>query len=123
MWKMLGVAGPTVRRMVKSLVERGFVMRFPAPSDRRERIVQLTEEGKKVMASAMAATMTSGKVEEAVVKAAGGKRRVRAFDGLLGVVRRGLGDRAWMLYLENPYASGWVPPPMRPLLDPLFEGP
>jgi len=121
-WKVLGVAGPTTRRMVKSLVQRGFVLRFPAPNDARERIVQLTEEGRRVIGVAVEATMTSGAFDAVAVRAVGRRERIGALDRLICAVRKGFGDRASRLYAEDLFAA-WVPPlRVRALFDPMFEG-
>ena len=48
----LGVCRPVLTRMLKSLVELGWVTRKRCPSDRRTYDIQITAEGKKVFDSA-----------------------------------------------------------------------
>lgn len=43
------VQPPSMTRIVKGLEERGYVARRPDPSDRRQSLVTLTDEGKKVL--------------------------------------------------------------------------
>ncbi len=43
------VQPPSMTRIVKGLEERAYVARRPDPSDRRQSLVTLTDEGKKVL--------------------------------------------------------------------------
>ena len=43
--KMLGVSAPVVSRMLRSLEELGWVRREPPRGDRRQRLLELTDEG------------------------------------------------------------------------------
>ena len=129
--RALGVAGPTVSRMIRSLMELGFLVKLRAPHDRRERIVQLTEKGRRVLAKAIRATMGPRKVERLVAGALAGARR-RATCGRVAAVgleevllrvRTAFGDRARLLYVFNPYEWGWRPPRSAPLYDEMLTAP
>ena len=47
----LGVSVPTVSRSINVLVDRGWVERWDDPGDRRQTIVRLTPEGRRVTAA------------------------------------------------------------------------
>jgi DNA-binding MarR family transcriptional regulator len=117
--RILGVAGPTVSRMLKSLEKLGLICRQTSPNDAREKIVQLTEEGGMCIERAAHAVIGSGCAEAAMSRAAMGERPNWSFRrGMLAVqsleealvrVRRGFGDGAQLLYTHSPYPMGWVP--------------
>jgi len=50
----MGVDHSTVSRQVAALVEAGWVVSEPDPSDRRARLLSLTETGRKALAAGMA---------------------------------------------------------------------
>ena len=125
--RILGVAGSTVSRMVKSLEGLGLVKREPASHDRRERIVSLTAEGEKKVDEVAKATMETGCAEVAMARAALGEARKKGWTlkrGMAAVVsleeglvrvRRGFRDGAQLVYVHCPYAKGWLPKRRREL--------
>jgi DNA-binding MarR family transcriptional regulator len=129
--RALGVAGPTVSKMVRSLMELGFLVKVRAPHDRRERIVQLTESGRRVLDEAIRATMARAEADGRVMSALSGSRhdvacgRVAAVnvEEVLLRVRTAFGDRARLVYVFNPYEWGWRPPRSAPLYDDMLSAP
>jgi len=111
--------------MVKSLIELGLVVKMRAPHDARERIVQITEKGRRVFAEAMRGTVKTRAPEFAALVAVGGfsrsydeaRERMGVLDDLLCTVRFTLRDRARLLYAVNPFAAGWVPPRARVIYE------
>jgi len=117
--RILGVAGPTVSRMLKSLTQLGLVFRVRAMNDGREKMVLLTEKGKACVGRVVSALMETGQVEEVMARAAGGERAnwtlargqlaILNLEEALIRVRRGFADRAQLLYRHCPYAQWWRP--------------
>jgi len=116
--RILGVAGPTVSRMLKSLEGLGLVGRERSPHDGREKVVWLTKEGEKRVEGAAAGMMGSGCADVAMARAVMGEATAgwTFRKGLAGVVRmeealikvrRGFGDGAQLLYTHCAYAMGW----------------
>ena len=125
--RILGVAGATVSRMLKSLEELGLVERERAVHDEREKVVFLSEKGREAVERAAMATMASGCAEVAMARAAFGEARkegwtfrrgmaaVMNLEEALVKVRRGFGDGAQLVYAYCPYAHRWVPKRTREL--------
>ena len=117
--RILGVAGPTVSRMLKSLEGLGLVKREVAPHDGREKVVSFTDAGEKAFDRVAEAVMGTGCAEVAMARAAMGDATTKGWTfrrGLLAVenaeemlvrVRRGFGDGAQLLYTRCPYVMGW----------------
>ena len=66
LWRALGVSAVTVSRMVRSLVEIGFIVRTRCPSDTRQWMIRLTRLGKKRVRSVLRILMNGGVVQLAV---------------------------------------------------------
>ncbi|MFL6672589.1 MAG: MarR family winged helix-turn-helix transcriptional regulator [Massilia sp.] len=72
---LLGVEGPSVVAMVDRLEQAGLVLRAPCPSDRRVKLLQLTDSGRalyakvRVQADAFRASVLDG-VDPAALEAA-----------------------------------------------------
>ena len=73
---LVGVEGPSMVSMLDRLERGGFVTRAPSPTDRRVKLVQLTEAGRKVydevksVAESFRATLLAGLDPQAVTAAA-----------------------------------------------------
>ncbi len=52
--KRIGIEGPTLTRMLDTLEADGLVVRRPDPTDRRTKLIELTEEGEKALEEIMA---------------------------------------------------------------------
>ena len=61
--RALGVTAATVSRMLKSLEEIGFVVRKEYSCDKRERLVGLTEEGRRRFDAAVSELIVSGAMD------------------------------------------------------------
>jgi MarR family transcriptional regulator for hemolysin len=47
--KRIGIEGPTLTRMLDTLEAEGLVVRRPDPGDRRTKLIELTDEGRKAL--------------------------------------------------------------------------
>jgi DNA-binding MarR family transcriptional regulator len=61
---LLGVSGPTVSRMVKALVKRGYLERRRDPEDGRRRQVHITDLGRRALGCAVQHIVKSGYMRE-----------------------------------------------------------
>lgn len=52
--KRIGIEGPTLTRMLDTLEADGLVVRRPDPTDRRTKLIELTQEGEKALGEIMA---------------------------------------------------------------------
>jgi DNA-binding MarR family transcriptional regulator len=64
--RALGVSAPTVTRMLGSLEELGLLRRVPSTIDRRQRLVLLTEVGRRCIRKAISRLVRSGAAQLAV---------------------------------------------------------
>jgi DNA-binding MarR family transcriptional regulator len=67
--ELLGVRGPTVSRMVKALVERGYLVRRRDPEDARRSQIGLTRTGRRALCCAFRHIVKSGYMREVTGRA------------------------------------------------------
>jgi DNA-binding MarR family transcriptional regulator len=109
--RQLGVSRPTVSRMLASLEELGLVRRTRDVSDRRQRVITLTQEGYSLIRKALRHFFDSGWAQLALDSALGrdvpGQRwcdddhclsQTENLDGLLRSIRHAFGDFATLYY-------------------------
>ena len=109
--RILGVTGATVCRMLQSLVALGLVSRTWSEHDRRQRNVDLTDEGRARVDAVCESAIESDLVTLAVDSALGGDRWfdwghcLREKDDAESIFRRmrsAFGDRATLYYPWHP---------------------
>ena len=105
--KALGVAGPTVSRMLRSLEELGLVERVVSDLDRRERFVMLTKLGRRCVRKAARLLIDTGVIQLAIDGALCADQwhnatvcetAKNACDRMLARLRRAFGDVATFAY-------------------------
>jgi len=65
--EMLGIAGPTLSRMIKALLELGFILRERSSVDRRQYDISLTKLGRATIEHAIRTIIDSGIITSCVV--------------------------------------------------------
>jgi DNA-binding MarR family transcriptional regulator len=108
--EILGVARPTVSRMIKALLELGFIHRERSTFDRRQYDISLTKYGLETVAHAIRTIIESGIITNAVVHFACKDWRCpeTTFDGIdrletiLTQMRERLLDKATLNYWWHP---------------------
>jgi DNA-binding MarR family transcriptional regulator len=116
--EILGVTGPTVSKMVKALVRRGFVEKRPDPEDARKRQIKLTKLGRKALCCAFTHIVKSGYMRKITARAvsdyedygrapaAEAAKCVKQMMTLLETLKRNLGDTS---RFEHDEAGGKPP--------------
>lgn len=108
--RMLGVSAPTVSRMLRSLEERGWVVRRIC-RDTRQRWIELTSLGGRVLRQARRGLIGWGYITLAIDSALVGERfhdfsrcllAKDAFELALWRIRRAFGDSAELAYTWHP---------------------
>jgi DNA-binding MarR family transcriptional regulator len=121
----LGVSATTVSRMARALEKLGYLHRQRNPKDRRSLLVRLTDVGRALFDRTRRALM-EGRIDDVVSQAAlpaywSGRekhplygrvrrRNKKLFEKAIARMRRRLGDRARLDYL-NPYRLAPLPTP------------
>jgi len=108
--EVLGVAGPTVSRMIKALVALGFVRSERSSVDRRQCNISLTARGRETIAHAIGMIIDSGIITNVVVHFLCAKwecpvatfEAVDRLDTTLRYMREQLLDEATMFYPWHP---------------------
>jgi DNA-binding MarR family transcriptional regulator len=125
--ELLGVRGPTVSRMVKALVERGYLVRRRDPEDARKSQIGITRTGRRALCCAFQFIVKSGYMREVTGRAlsdyqdygrASHAEAERCFEDmmtLLESLRRNLGDTA---RFEQPDDGSRPPPIAHPIFEP-----
>jgi DNA-binding MarR family transcriptional regulator len=105
----LGVAASTVSRFLRALESLGLVIRTRSIVDHRQRMVELTAEGRRIVRRAAALLLAWGTmhflVENMIVVQwtwAGRLEVMEALDDTLKRMRRWLGDTARLVYRWHP---------------------
>jgi len=130
--EILGIAGPTLSRMIKALVELGFIRRERSTLDRRQFEISLTGRGRQTITHAIRTIIDSGIITHAVVHFVSPDwespeatfRDVDELEVKLKYMRERLLDEATLNYLWHPddLFDRW-PIALRPLSSPLPSAP
>jgi len=108
--EILGIAGPTLSRMIKALLQLGFIRRERSTFDRRQYDISLTERGRETITHAMRTIIASGIITNCVVHFVCSKwdcpattlREVDDVDTKLAFMRERLLDSATLYYPWHP---------------------
>jgi DNA-binding MarR family transcriptional regulator len=125
--EILGVTHPTVSKMVKALMRRGFVEKRPDPEDGRKRQIKLTRLGRTVLCCAHKHIVRSGYMRHVTARAvsddtdytilpeAEAAKCVEQMMTLLEALKRNLGDTSRFLHDD---AGGRPPAIEHPIFEP-----
>jgi len=108
--EILGIAGPTLSRMIKALLALGFIRRKRSIWDRRQFEISLTKRGRETITHAMRTIIQSGIITSCIVHFICEKwqcpattlRQVDDVDMKLFFMRERLLDRATLYYPWHP---------------------
>ncbi len=110
--KLLGVCRPVLTRMLKSLVELGWVTRARSTGDRRTYRIEITKEGARIADEAYRRLVQSGRAKRWAHEALAGKygsrekerafRRMEWFEDILGNVCEIFEAGGWLSYPWHP---------------------
>jgi len=108
--EILGIAGPTLSRMIKALVALGFIHRERSSFDRRQYEISLTKRGRSTIEHAIRAIIDSGIITSCIVHFVCSKwdcpattlREVDELETTLRRMRERLHDEATLYYPWHP---------------------